>query len=136
MKIQKRVSVQGEWAKAKEDFNTGDLIEILNEGLTMEGDYGPRQVFKINTKNGEKNLSFNQTSINNLVDAYGDDTKKWVGKKANTEIIKSNVSGKLVNVVYLFGEDWKMLDDGSVVKKGEKVVTEEGDTLDPEDIPF
>jgi hypothetical protein len=136
MKIQKRVSVQGEWAKAKEDFNTGDLIEILNEGLTMEGDYGPRQVFKINTKNGEKNLSFNQTSINNLIDAYGDDTKKWVGKKANVEIIKSNVSGKLVNVVYLFGEDWKMLDDGSVVMKSEKVVTEEGDTLNPEDIPF
>lgn len=136
MKVNKKISVQGEWAKAKEDIMSGDLIEILNEGSEVLGDYGTRQVFKINTRNGEKNLSFNQTSMNNLIDAYGDDTQNWVGKKANVEIIKSNVSGKLVNVVYLYGEGWKMLDDGSVIKEKEPLVGVEGEIINPEDIPF
>ncbi|MEI6580824.1 MAG: hypothetical protein WCO07_01485 [bacterium] len=141
MKLHKKTSIAGEWAKPKEDINQGDVIEILNEGATVSGEYGDRQVFKIKTKNGEKNLSFNQTSLNYLIDAYGDDTKTWVGKKANVTIIKMNVSGKFRDIVYIYGIGWEMQEDGSVKKIGVQGAVQTSveypeDDINPEDIPF
>jgi hypothetical protein len=70
-------------------------------------------VFKIQTRNGEKNLSFNQTTMNNLIDEFSDETSSWVGKKVKVWMIKAMVSGKLQNVVYLSGLGWTMADDGT-----------------------
>ena len=84
MKVQKKISIQGEWIDKSKDVKDQDIIKILNEGETIPGDYGDREVFKVETKNGEKLLSFNQTTINNLIDAWGDETEKWIGKEATT----------------------------------------------------
>jgi len=114
MKVQKRVSIQGDWAKKGEDIRDGDIITIKDSGQIISGDYGDRYVFKIETRNGEKLLTFNQTSINNLIDAYGDETGNWVNKEVKVWIVKQNVAGKLKDVIYLTAPDWVEGEDGFV----------------------
>ena len=99
MKVEKKVSVLGEWAKVKVDIFNGDLITIASEGEKVTGEFGERNVFKVETKNGIKNLSFNQTSINYLVDAFGEETNEWQGEKVKVWLVKSNVGGKLRDIV-------------------------------------
>ena len=115
MELTKKVSVRGDFAKVNEDIRDGDVITIKDAGTTISGEYGKRTAFKIETRNGEKILSFNQSSINNLIDAYGKESEGWAGKSAKAWVIKTMVSGKLCNVVYLAHPDWTMLDDGTFV---------------------
>ena len=113
MKVQKVIRAQGEYAKKGEDIKDGDLVTILDEGQNVTGDYGDRMVFKIETKNGPKNLSFNQKSMNNLIDAFGDDTVTWIGKKVKITMVRAMVSGKFQQIVYLADPSWFMSDDGT-----------------------
>ena len=143
MKQTKKTSIAGDWAKVKVDVNNGDTLEILSDSTIVSGEFGDRQVFKVKTVNGEKNMSFNQTSLNNLIDAYGDDSSKWVGKQVNVTVIKMNVSGKFRDIIYLYGKGWEMQDDGTVKKVGGQgaVKMPEGvdypdEDINPEDIPF
>jgi len=115
MLYQKKVSVGAQYAKKGEDIKDGDIITILDEGQVVVGKYGEQNVHKIKTRNGDRALNLNQTSINNLVDAYGVDGKEWVGKTAKVWIIKAMVSGKFQNIVYLSKEDWTMTDEGRFV---------------------
>lgn len=97
----------------KEDIKDGDIITIASEGLKFEGQYGPQDVFLVKLKSGdEKNMALNQTSINNMVDAFGADSVKWVGQKVKVWIIKAMVSGKMQNVVYLSHPEAEMNDEG------------------------
>jgi len=130
MRVQKKVSIQGEWAKKKEDILNGDIITINNSGQLVSGEYGERYVFKVETRNGEKLLTFNQTSINYLIDGYGDNTDNWVGKRAKVWIIKANVGGKLKDVVYLTPPDWIEGDDGFYPPNSDTKV------IDVDDIPI
>ena len=116
MKVSKVISVKGEYAKVVVDIKDGDSIRILDAGQTTEGEYGERQTFRIETSNGEKNMSFNQTSLNNLIDAYGDETEEWIGKNAQVFVVKQMVSGTLRNVAYLAAQGWEMGDDGRFFK--------------------
>lgn len=114
MRVQKRGgSIDGKWAKTGQDIKDGERIKILDAGNLIEGDYGPRKVFKIMTLRKEEfNLNFNQTSINNLIDGYGEDTQYWVGKVAQVFVIKQMVGDGLKNVLYLAPDGWKMNEDG------------------------
>lgn len=107
MKVSKRVSVAGQFAKLGQDFDEGDEITILNGGDITTGEYGERHTFKIKTKNGERIMSFNQTSLNYLIDAYGDDTDAWVGKNAKIWVVDQSIQGKIKAVTYLTAPDWK-----------------------------
>jgi hypothetical protein len=111
MEAQKKVSIKGEWAEKKVDYFDGDVLEIKDAGKMITGEYGDRQVHTFETKNGDKLISLNQTTINNLVDAYGSDTDNWVGKKVRAFIVKMNVAGKMVNVAFFADESWEMNDD-------------------------
>lgn len=113
MLIQKKSSIKGEWAKAGEDIRDGDVVVFMNEGeIDTTGTFGPRHVFSLKTRNGEKNLGLNQTSVNNMVDAYGQETSQWVGKKAKCWVMKMMIDGSLRNVAYLSHPDAVMDDEG------------------------
>jgi len=114
MQLFKKITIGGSWAKVGQDLKDGDLITILDEGKEVEGKFGKRNVFSIKTTNGIKNLTFNQTTINNLIDAFGTETKQWVGKIVKVWIIKQNVGGVLRNVVYLSHPDWKLTENGFI----------------------
>ena len=155
MKVQKIIRAQGDYAKKGEDIKDGDLITILDEGQMVSGDYGDRMVFKIETRNGPKNLSFNQKSMNNLIDFLGDDTVAWIGKRVKIWMVRALVSGKFQQVVYLASPSWMMAEDGSfhapngsvdpqnaprsakeVKNEDIPVINEDEPTIGLEDLPF
>lgn len=105
-----------EGKKYEADIKDGDLVKILDEGQevqkTFQGKTSTAVVHKIETRNGTKAITLNQTSINNLVDAFGKDSKEWIGKQVKVWILKVMVSGKLQNVAYLSHPKAEMNDEG------------------------
>lgn len=100
MEFTKRESI-GSFLKKGEDIKNGDILTILDEGKKVDGEFGSQNVFTVKTSSGkEGNVTFNQTSINNLIDGYGKESKEWIGKEIKIEVIKQNVQGKLTNVYY------------------------------------
>jgi hypothetical protein len=91
----------------------GDLITIANEGKKIEGQFGEQDVFLVKLPdNSEGNMAINQKSLNNFIDAFGEDSVNWIGKKVKVWKIRAMVSGKLQNIVYLSHPDAKMTDEG------------------------
>jgi len=137
MKYEKRVSV-GAFLKKGEDFKDGDTIEIVNEGKQIEGQFGTQDVFMVKLSDGrEGNVSFNQTSINNLIDGYGADSVNWVGKKVKVKSILSNVQGKMIKVYYFLHPDTELNEESGefILPNKEKEDLPEL-AEDEEDIPF
>lgn len=125
----KKVSV-GSFLKKGEDIKNNDIVEIANEGKQVEGQFGMQDLFLIKTTNGkEGNLSLNQTSLNCLIDAYGTDSKNWIGKKAKVWAILSNVQGKMIKVYYLTHPLADVDDEGNFTipknKKDDNITVEE-----------
>lgn len=149
----KKVTVGGAYAKKKAyeyegkkfdaDIKDGDIIKVISQGTAVPGVYGDQHVFKIRTRNGDKNFAFNQTTINNLIDAYGEDDKNWMDKDVKVWVIKAMVSGKMSLVAYLSHPDAEMDDEGRfknphTKEQGEDVDAVEypEDEINPDDIPF
>jgi len=101
MSIYKKRESVGQFLKKGVDFKENDIIEIASEGKQIEGQYGTQDVFMIKLSDGiEGNVSFNQTTINNLIDGYGENSVNWIGKKVKVWAILSNVQGKMIKVYY------------------------------------
>lgn len=115
MKYLKKVSV-GAWLKKGEDFKPDDILEIGNEGKQVEGNFGTQDIFLVKTGEGkEGNVNFNQTTLNGLVDAYGEDSVKWIGKPVKCHKVKQNVAGKFMDVWYFSHPDAELTEDGFVL---------------------
>ena len=109
----KKVSV-GQFAKKGEDFKDKDVVTVASEGREIDGKFGMQNIFLVKLVNGEeKNMTFNQTTINALIDAYGSDSKNWIGKEARIWLILQNVQGKMVKVTYLAHPDADIDEDGN-----------------------
>lgn len=117
----KRVNL-GAFLKKGEDFKDGDMVEITSEGKQLEGQFGTQDIFVIKLSDGkEGNVNFNSTSINNLIDAFGEDSKEWIGKKVKIWGILSNVQGKMIKVYYFAHPDTTLDDKGVFVLSAGKV---------------
>lgn len=140
MAIYKKTVRTGKFAKAGEDFKEGDLITVLDEGNEVEGTYGVRDVFKVRVPAGEEmSLTFNKTSINNLIDAFGSDSAAWIGKDVKVWRILQNVQGKMVRVTYLSDPAADIDDDGNFYIPGKQdapAAAAGDDEIRPEDIGF
>lgn len=89
-------------------------------------------------------FSLNKIVINGLVQAFGQDSREWIGKPLTVEAEKTRVAGKAGVAVYLIPEGYARIDDeegyAKIVKKesesdGEIPVIEEGN-VDIKDITF
>jgi hypothetical protein len=144
MKVQKIVRAQGEFAVKGQDINAGDVVTIKNEGQMIEGQFGQQFVILVETKNGDKNVNFNQTTVNILHDELGDDTTQWVGKQVVIRAKKDVVAGKKVDIYYFVTPDWDFDEYRELVKviqnglPANKPVTNQVDTSEPsiEELPF
>ena len=143
LKVQKVIRAQGEYAKKGEDIKNGDVIKILNEGTWIEGQFGQQLVVKVNTRNGEKNVNFNQTTINILHDEFGADTAKWIGKEVIIRAKKDTVAGRKVEIYYFVTPDWDFDEYRELTKKNNLVkdedipiINEDEEKIDLKDIPF
>lgn len=137
MKYQKKVSV-GSFLEKGKDIKDKDTVEIASEGKEIEGKYGLQNIFLVKLADGkEGNVAMNQTSLNNFIDAWGDDSIKWVGKKALVWAILSNVQGKMTKVYYFTHPEATLSESGEFVIPGqERTVEPEGEVIDSKDIPF
>lgn len=95
------LSPEGKYAKRGEDIKNGDIIEILDEGHKTQGKYGDQDIFKIKTSRGEFLINMNGTSINNMIDCYGENSKNWIGEKVKVWLIQDFKDSKLIWKLYL-----------------------------------
>lgn len=84
------------------DVKTGDVVTITGEGEYRESKFGKdRLVVPIRLQNGEPRIwTLNQTTINKLIDAYGDETKNWIDKNVKLTVADVMVRGELRKAIY------------------------------------
>lgn len=102
--------------KYEADLKDGDEIAILDAGTKEEGKFGIQDNFTIQTRNGEKKLSFNQSTINVLVEELGEESNEWVGKKVKVILQRKVIAGKKCIVPYLVVGKWAIDDWGELSK--------------------
>ena len=136
MKYIKKISV-GAFFKKGIDIKDGDFVTIASEGRPIEGQFGTQDVFLVKLADGkEGNVSFNQTTMNNLIDGYSGDSINWIGKKAKVWAILSNVQGKMIKVYYFLHPD-TILDEtsGEFILPNQPIAEGENE-VDAANIPF
>lgn len=167
-KYSKTSAIMGSWAKASEIEN-GTTAKIVSETAPQasqfknkDGSIKTQDVTKVLFKGFPEamNVSLNRTTINGLVDAFGEDSVDWKDKILTVETEKVRVGGKAVVALYLIPEGYEKRDDESgyavivkiglgedeVVKKPKKskileedipVIEEDGEEeIDVKNIPF
>ena len=152
MKYQKQVSMTGSWVKAGE--LTSAKAKIVSETapqsssfLNKDGSPKSQDVAKVKFEgmNEAVNVSLNRTTINALVDAFGEDSINWQNKTLSVETEKIRVAGKAVTALYLIPEGYKRIDNEEdyavIIKEGENIeptinVDEGEGEINPADIPF
>jgi len=156
MKYTKTNITTGSWAKANE-IKSGIKATIVSETnpqpsqfLNKDGSVKNQDVCKVmfEGKDEAVNLSLNRTTINGLVDAFGEDSAEWQDKTLTVETEKVRVGGKAVVALYLIPEGYKRIDDENgyavIAKIGSAVnvknknipIVEENEEIKTEDIPF
>ena len=105
-----------EGTKFKADIQNGDKVVIKSAGTEVTGQFGDQTVFVIETRNGDKNFPLNQSSINVLVEAFGEDTEKWVGKSVKVLTKKGVFAGKKGIAAYLVTDEYSLDDFGELTK--------------------
>jgi hypothetical protein len=135
MEFKKKTSVVGEWAKKGQDIKKGDTVKLVDGGRIVDGQFGEQNVFSVQTRNGVRNVSLNQTSINALVSEYGSESNKWVGQELIVHVIKQNVQGKFIDVYYFVPDGYEMGDYG-FEKIGGQPSEDDIPVISAEEIPF
>lgn len=160
MLYRKSDSVQGTWLKASE-IASGTLVKIVSETKPIEGEYGLRNVAKVRVKGApdSMNANLNKTTINGLIDAFGEDSNSWIDKVLTAYTEKAIVAGKRVTILYLVPEGYQLLEvDGYMnivrnpgtqtqtitspsqvrkpIQEEDIPVIEEDEPINPADIPF
>lgn len=152
MKYTKSQGVGGAWVKGSEVVS-GTKCKLTTETVpstsSYEGKVINNNVSKIRFQ-GEntdaKNVNVNRPSINALIEAFGEDSKDWIGKLLTAQTEKMIVGGKRVTALYLIPENYELKEDAGgyiVITKigGQASVPLNGveypaEEISPEDIPF
>ena len=150
--IYQKITSQGKWAKASE-LVSGNQAKIITETtsqpssfLNKDGSPKLQDVCKVQFQGLPEplNVSLNRATINGLVEAFGEDSKKWVNHLLKVETEKMRVAGKAVVALYLIPEGFKKIDDenGYALIVSENKVAEELPTINvdeevnTDDLPF
>lgn len=90
------VDFSGDYLNA-DNCHNGDIIEIVGEGeyKDIEWQGKKKKVFNMPVKVGEKKLTYtpNQKAGKLLVDAWGKDSKAWIGRKMLARIVTVEIAG-------------------------------------------
>lgn len=87
------------------DIHDGDIVTITDEGRNRSADETPfgREVFEIHVRlpSGEEKLwTMNGTTQRRCAEAWGDETKAWIGKKVQVQLREQGVRGTMRTVIY------------------------------------
>lgn len=137
----KKVSV-GAFLKKGQDIKDEDIITIASECREQEGQFGVQQVILVKTKDGkEGNIGINQTSINNLIDVYGENDINWIGKEVKVWLLKDFKDGKMILKMYLSHPEAEMTEKGFTIPEEAPIITKKKkskfqEQLEADDIPI
>lgn len=148
-KYTKNEAVRGAWAKASE-LGGVKRAKIVSETtprastfLNKDGTPKTQDVALVQFEGKPEplNVSLNRATINALVEAFGEDSKSWMGHYLEVETEKVRVAGKAVTALYLIPEGFKKVDDANgyaqIIKEGTDEIAEaNGDAQDAIDLPF
>ena len=100
--ILKKKIVAGKYAPSVDkdkELASGDIVQILSDVREVTTKFGEKQCFEIRLPNEEvRSFWLNQSSISNLIDTYGEDTKNWVNKPAKV-LIGLTPNGKTMAIL-------------------------------------
>ena len=144
MRYQQTVNT-GAFAK-KDELINGSSCKIVSETkpqsssfTNKDGSPKTQDVCKVKFEGGEAvNVSLNRTTINGLVQAFGEDSMKWQGHSLTVETEKMRVAGKAVIALYLIPEGYKRIDDDNgyaIIVPEDDVNTELDSARQSDDIP-
>jgi hypothetical protein len=139
----------GKWARASELGKVARAI-IVSETKPMEskfenedGSKRVQDVCKVRFEGMQEplNVSLNRATLNGLIDAFGNDSTKWLNKVLSVETEKVRVAGKSVTALYLIPDGFERVDDAAgyamIVRKGADAPEEIPQEEVPEtDVPF
>ena len=144
--LYKKRETKGAWIN-KEELKVGQVAKLVSATEEVDGKYGKQDVAKLRIKDQDEvvNVALNKTTINALIDAFGEDSKNWTGQVLTIYTEQTRIAGKQVAVLYLIPEGYEFQNDengfAKIVnpnKKDEPALPPDlnEDNLSPEDIPF
>jgi hypothetical protein len=91
------------------NVKNGDVITFQSEGEWIESrkftnkDGSPKSQFiiKVGLNGTQFDMSLNGMNRKALINAFGDETSGWNGRKASINVVKSLVSGEMKDVIVL-----------------------------------
>lgn len=109
---------EGNFLKA-EDCKGGEIVEFLDGGsmeeiISPEGKTKAVLNFQVKINGNEKTFTPNKGNGNAFVEAWGDDSEGWIGKKFKIALTKVMVFGKRKNSIVA----------EPILEEGDKVPTE------------
>jgi hypothetical protein len=140
----KSSGAQGAWVD-KAAVKNGTRAKIVSETEPQEGQFGKQNVCKVRFEGAPDvvNVNLNQTTINALVEAFGEDSASWQGNVLTTQVEPSVIGGKRVKVLYLIPAGYVLGEDENsyiVIRKQEPeipVIQEDSPTaIDEKSLPF
>ena len=150
----KSSGVAGAWVKAK-DITSGVKCKLVSETEPSESQWEGKTIknnvakIRFAGQEGEAmNVNVNKPSINALIDAFGEDSKAWMGHLLTAHTEKMLVGGKRVTALYLIPEGYEIKEDEGgylVIEPIGKVEppavvarskAAEAEDINPDDIPF
>lgn len=164
----KSSSVTGKWVKNSEVVS-GSKCQLISEVKTEPSQFKDPKTGFMKTQEVGKiqfvgssdslNISLNRMTIDGLVEAFGRDSKLWIGKTLTALTEKVLVGGKRVTAVYLIPDGFELKEDAEgyahVVRIGTQtdeitapvepvqeeipvinIEEENGQEIKPEDLPF
>lgn len=141
---EKSQPLTGKWVKGSE-VKSGTKCKLVSEVQPVESQFKKQDgspktqdVGKVRFEGAAEslNISLNRATLNALVDAFGKDSKNWVGRELTAETEKVVVSGKRVTAVYLIPDGYELGEDANGYVMIQKVGSGEivaGDVPEEED---
>ena len=130
------IIIQSKFIKAGENIHKGDLVKIKDEGKYRDGKYGPQLEFQLELPDGQvKSYTPNTQTQINLKQAFGSNSKDWIGKELKAWVWEEVKKGEVKMQLILTPSDWD-----EVVRPKTNLVdpsfNQDRDEVDVKDIPF
>ena len=89
------------------DVHDGDIVTIIEEGRKRDANETPfnRAVFEIAVRlpSGEEKIwTMNRTTQRRCIEAWGKETRNWIGKRLRIELREQSVKSVMKKVIYGF----------------------------------
>lgn len=141
-------SASGGWADA-EKIQDGTKVKLMTECIKQESKFkdseGNTKTENVATarfqgQEAPVNVRLNWTTIYGLIDAFGKDSKDWVGKVLTVKKREQSVGDKVYDVLYYIPEGFEMIRNAEkrleIKKIGDKEIVEDYPEEDINTVPF